>query len=62
MRYDFMVFVVGSTLFTLGMGFLVHPNWYWTGLIFAPLMVLGFYDMFQTKHAIMRNFPILGRG
>jgi len=31
-------------------------------IIFLPLKILGFYDMFQTKHAIMRNFPILGRG
>ncbi|MEM9897679.1 MAG: FMN-binding glutamate synthase family protein, partial [Bacteroidota bacterium] len=29
---------------------------------FVPINALGFYDMFQDKHAIMRNYPILGRG
>eukprot|EP00903_Cladosiphon_okamuranus_P000732 g730.t1 len=28
----------------------------------GPIVLLGLYDMFQDKHAIMRNFPILGRG
>ncbi|RME99824.1 MAG: FMN-binding glutamate synthase family protein, partial [Bacteroidetes bacterium] len=35
--------------------------WWWMALV-GPLVLLGYYDMFQAKHAIMRNFPILGRG
>ena len=25
-----------------------------------PILLLGFRDMFQAKHAILRNFPVLG--
>ena len=30
-------------------------------LLIGPVLILGFYDFFQTGHAIRRNFPILGR-
>lgn len=29
-------------------------------LVFAGLSLLGIYDLFQTKHSILRNYPILG--
>ncbi|MHC4453925.1 MAG: FMN-binding glutamate synthase family protein [Planctomycetota bacterium] len=34
----------------------------WAFIIFGPLILMGVYDIFQTRHAIKRNFPILGRG
>ena len=37
----------------------VTPVW-WLFLILGPLVVLGIYDMTQTKHAIRRNFPVIG--
>ncbi len=33
----------------------------WSLIIFLPLIVMGIYDMFQKKHAIRRNFPLIGR-
>jgi len=30
-------------------------------VLFIPLILMGVYDMFQKKHAIRRNFPLLGR-
>ncbi|HUH33360.1 MAG TPA: FMN-binding glutamate synthase family protein [Daejeonella sp.] len=33
----------------------------WALVIIAPLVLLGIYDIFQTKHSISRNFPIVGR-
>ncbi len=30
-------------------------------LIFLPLIIMGFYDMYQSKKTIRRNFPLLGR-
>lgn len=30
-------------------------------LIFIPLVVMGLYDMYQSKKTIRRNFPLLGR-
>ncbi len=38
----------------------VYPPVLYSLLIFGPLIILGFYDFFQTKKAILRNFPILG--
>src|SRR5690606_32247240 len=31
-------------------------------VVLLPIILLGVYDMLQTKHTIMRNYPILGRG
>lgn len=29
-------------------------------LLALPITLIGFYDIFQTKHTILRNFPLLG--
>ena len=29
-------------------------------LIFAALTALGFHDVRQTRHAVVRNYPVLG--
>lgn len=34
----------------------------WSLIFFGPLMIIGFMDMIQTKHAIKRNFPLIGHG
>lgn len=39
------------------------PDKLWVlALTAGPFVVVGLYDVFQTKHAILRNFPILGHG
>ena len=38
------------------------PPVLWSLIIVIPLIVQGFLDMAQTKHAIRRNFPLFGRG
>lgn len=62
MRNEFVVFAIGSLLVIGGIAYFVWPPILWLLVIILPLILMGFYDMFQTKHAIMRNFPILGRG
>jgi len=34
----------------------------WSLVVVVPLIVQGFLDMTQTKHAIRRNYPLFGRG
>ncbi len=34
----------------------------WSLLFFGPLILLGLSDIMQTKHAIKKNFPIIGHG
>ena len=33
----------------------------WSFLLIIPLILMGIVDMIQTKHAIRRNFPVIGR-
>lgn len=39
---------------------LFWPPLLWALLIILPVSLLGFYDLRQTKHALRRNFPVLG--
>jgi len=52
----------GVVLLTLGSLALVAVSpWFWlAALVFAGLSVLGVYDVVQSKHAILRNYPVLG--
>ena len=41
--------------------------WFWPAAIWLlalilPLIGVGFYDMFQSHHALRRNYPLFGRG
>lgn len=36
-------------------------GFYWVLAAMSPIILLGWYDSIQSKHAIMRNFPVLGR-
>lgn len=35
-------------------------NWYWALLITFPMLFIALLDMRQKKHAILRNFPLVG--
>ncbi len=57
-------FLIGSLLAVAGtalLGYFVGSGWYWLFAIVGPLVLLGYYDFFQTKSAIVRNFPLVGR-
>ena len=60
MRKAFIWFIIGLLLLT---AILTYINWKFIFLLvfFMPLIVMGLYDMFQSKQAIKRNFPLLGR-
>jgi glutamate synthase domain-containing protein 2 len=32
----------------------------WSLIVFAPIILIGYIDIFQKKHTIKRNFPVLG--
>ena len=44
-----------------GLIYLVWPPILWSLILFGPLILVGLKDMAQTRHSIMRNFPLLGR-
>jgi len=60
MRKAFIVFAITSLAI---IGILSYVNWKFSFLvaIFIPLILMGLYDMYQSKHTIRRNFPLLGR-
>lgn len=61
MRNEFILFAILTLIIVGVVGYFWPPIW-WSMVVLGPIILIGFYDMFQSKHAIMRNFPILGRG
>lgn len=58
-RYAFFAFCVLFTLVSLP--FLGAHEWLWLfTLLGAALSLLGVYDLLQDRHAVRRNYPILG--
>ena len=61
MRNDFKYFAIISIVLTALIGYFWQP-FLWVFVVLLPIIALGIYDMIQTRHAIMRTFPLLGRG
>ncbi|MEM8765742.1 MAG: FMN-binding glutamate synthase family protein [Bacteroidota bacterium] len=55
-------FLISSTLIILLIVIIqfVWPTILWSLIIVIPLILIGLNDMFQKKHAIRRNFPMIG--
>lgn len=37
-----------------------HPTWWWLAVPAALVFALGIYDLIQTRHSVLRNYPVLG--
>ena len=59
MRQKFVVIAVLVTL-ALAVLSLVSPLWLFGFVVVGPVVLLGVWDMFQTKHSIRRLYPVLG--
>ncbi|WP_372366717.1 FMN-binding glutamate synthase family protein [Candidatus Uabimicrobium sp. HlEnr_7] len=55
-------FVIVSTLFLVlsGVSYFFFPWFLWSLVVLLPVIAVGVKDMLQTKHAILKNFPIAG--
>lgn len=40
---------------------ILEPSFLWLALLFIVIVLIGLYDLKQKKHALWRNFPIIGR-
>lgn len=56
----FIILSIVIPVIVIGISFFWDPI-LWLFVIILPLVVLGLFDIFQKKHAIRRNFPVLGR-
>jgi len=61
MRKSFVIFSAFLLIVTLCLGFFLNPNWYIIFVIILLLTIIGYYDMAQKKHSIMRIYPVFGR-
>lgn len=52
------IVIINIIIFSFGVVF--TPRWFWLLLVPFPLLILAFYNSYQSKHAILRNYPLLG--
>jgi len=59
MRQNFVVVAVLLIVVVLALS-AVSKSWLWAFVVIGPIILLGFYDMFQTRHSVRRLYPVLG--
>ena len=59
-RYLVFIGIIFVTIISLFLGVFVDGLWFVATLIFAALVALGISDLVQTRHAIKRNYPVIG--
>ena len=59
MRRLFIIAVVAFFIL-IALIAVAYPLVLWSLLVAGPIIAVGFHDYFQTKHSILRNFPIMG--
>ncbi len=52
--------VMALAVVSVGLGVWGDPWWFLAEAVLVPLVLLGVWDLVQTRHSILRNFPILG--
>ncbi|MEK9720705.1 MAG: FMN-binding glutamate synthase family protein, partial [Quisquiliibacterium sp.] len=60
-RYTPFFMVLGLTALSL-LGFVASGGKPWLAplIVFTMLAAVGFYDLWQSQHAVLRNYPIIG--
>lgn len=59
-RHTTFYVVIGLTVLCAALALLINAAWWLPCLVFLALSVLGVYDLNQTRHAIRRNYPVIG--
>ena len=58
-RHSFILLSITSSLLLLALA-AYWPNFYWGFIFVVPIILLGAYHMLQTKHTILRLYPVIG--
>ncbi|WP_417429122.1 FMN-binding glutamate synthase family protein [Halpernia sp.] len=59
MRNKFLIWGAVLVIFTLIISLLIKTH-YWIPILLFCIYLVGLYNVTQSKHAILRNFPVLG--
>ena len=59
MARAFLLLFAALFALALGVGYAWKPA-LWSLFLFVPLFLLGVRDLMQTRHAVLRNFPLIG--
>lgn len=60
MRQNFIAFTLISIAIIAGLSTLAL-TWLWAFVVLGPIILLGLYDIVQTKHSLRRLYPLFGR-
>lgn len=55
-----ILFLVLFNAISIRAGYSENEKWYWLLIITIPLLLLAILNIRQRKHAILRNFPVIG--
>ncbi len=55
-----ILFLVLLSVISMRVGYTKNENWFWMLIITLPLLLLAILNTRQKKHAILRNFPVIG--
>jgi glutamate synthase domain-containing protein 2 len=61
MRRTFIIYSFLVVIILVPLSLFVWPGFWWIFGLLMLTVLLGINDMVQTKHSIMRNFPVFGR-
>lgn len=59
-RIVFIFSAISVTGLICSLSYYFNHSYLWWFTFFGPLICIGIYDIFQKKHAILRNFPVVG--
>lgn len=55
-----ILFLVLLNVVSIRAGYSENQKWYWVLVVSLPLLLLAILNIRQKKHAILRNFPLIG--
>lgn len=59
MRNKFLAYGVIFFLLSLVLAWFFH-GWIWLAVVIGIVLLVGIFDTLQTRHTLLRNFPVLG--
>ena len=59
-RYTIFFLIAVAAILSIAAIFLLSPWFAIAALVLVPLTALGVYDLWQPRHAILRNYPVIG--